>query len=356
MSDTRIVAIDAGNGSTIGLLAMAGGKTRRDAFASYRAAVRGDTLGLVNEIEIDYYDFLGERWAVGDDILLSRNAPESEHGSFRYGDDEHAFLIAASLRRLNLPSSDIDLTTFAPPSFYRTARENVLSKLLNRKLIISRRGDTKPREYILKNITILPEGFAAAAPFIVGSRGQAIKSDFWQGNVVIVDGGFWTLDTLVVQNGNLNPENLQSATHNNAGISKNIVDPILADLVAKNPSMQGLPPAYVEFAIRQGIIAGDYVLHYGAKTIDLQPMVEKRSVAFARLVKQILDREFEELRPFRAALLIGGAVPLIESHLIGIYGDKIVTPDRRNETKSIHPVDMNVTGGLRLALMRQAQS
>lgn len=83
MSD-YIVAVDAGNGFTNAIRAK--GKSYAGiGFPSVRTSVTGDSLGLGEQFEmsVDYVEWGGHRYAVGDDVFISRKAIERHQGSFR---------------------------------------------------------------------------------------------------------------------------------------------------------------------------------------------------------------------------------------------------------------------------------
>jgi hypothetical protein len=61
---------------------------------------------------------------------------------------------------------------------------------------------------------------------------------------------------------------------------------------------------------------------------------------------------FDGLRGIKSAIVVGGGATLVEERLRKWYGDKILDRKRYPTTATIHPVDFNAVGGLRLARMR----
>ena len=80
MSD-HVISVDAGNGG-VNAVRKKGKTFERVYFPSVRAAATGDSLGLGSQFEMDveYVDWGGHRYFVGDDVAASRSGVERHQG------------------------------------------------------------------------------------------------------------------------------------------------------------------------------------------------------------------------------------------------------------------------------------
>lgn len=352
---TQIAAVDAGNGGVNAVLQMGKSKPKQHYEPSVRAAATGDSLGLGAgfELEYTYVDWNGNRYITGDDVTrITRRALERHIGKNRYGNEFHQFLVANALAKLGVSSGEVDLTLFAPPGMFVQAREILQDRFNSGPVEIVLKGDKKPRKWEYSRVTVWPEGLGAAACFALDANGKPTGDSILDGETIILDAGVFTLDALKLSNGDFNPENLEHATWDDGGVDAHIRQPVLRTLHKMGEDLTVLSVDDVDRMIRQGAISGDYTLSVAGEEYDVQPLIEKWRERYAEWVaNNIIDGVFNGLRGIKAVILVGGGALLIEDHLRGWYGDKIMNRKKHTGTKSLHPVDMNAIGGLRLALM-----
>ena len=225
-------SVDAGNGGTNAVLIKGKGRMRRYYEPSVRAVATGDSLGLGDDLELqyDYVDWYGHRYVTGDDVIrITRRNLERHVGAGRYGNEFHQFLVAVALAKLGIRSGTVDLTVFAPPGLYRDFKPAIQENFLEHdgETEIRLKNDREPRVWNYANVTVWPEGIGAAACFILDKDGELVESDILAGETVILDIGVFTLDALRLTNGNFNPEALEHATWEDAGINVHLRQPIL---------------------------------------------------------------------------------------------------------------------------------
>ena len=357
MSD-YIVAVDAGNGFT-NAARLKGKKIDRIGFPSVRATVTGDSLGLGAqfEIDIDYLMWGGFRYVVGDAVFLSGKAVERHQGAFRYGDEFWIFLVATALGKL-LPKKggSVDLTVFAPPSLYFDARKAITKRieLMEHHIPIAFKGDKSPRVFTIERLTVHPEGLGAVAAFALDNQGQEVQSDVLDGRTLVLDLGMYTLDALLIEDGQFNPESLQSATFEGQGIRAHILERMLAKVKKAGEDFALMTPDHMDAILRQGLNTGDYVLHSGRSEVDLAELVSKLAERYAGYIANtIIDGSFDGLRGMRQVILVGGGAALVSQYLENYYPEgKVLKLSQYKHVASIPAMELNAVGGLRLAKAR----
>lgn len=354
-----IASVDAGNGGTNAVLVKAGTTSYRSVYLpSVRAAATGDSLGLGSGLELQYetYDWRGNRYVVGDDVVnVTRRHLERHMGVDRYGNEFHKFLVAIALAQLGVKKGKVDLTLFAPPGLYRNLKTEIQEAfVVNEGKVSLKLGSEKDaRHWQYDNVTLWPEGIGAAACFVLNEKGEAVPSTIFEGQVIIFDLGAYTLDSLKLMNGNFNPETLEHATHEDAGLHTHLRQPLLRQLHSTNEDFTTLTMDDVDVLIRRGLQTGDFTVRAAGKEADLKPAFDKLRTRYAEwIANNIIDSLFDGLRGVRAVVLVGGGSLLVQDYMREWYGDKILNPAEHPTTKKIHPVDFNAVGGLRFALMR----
>ena len=352
---TQIAAVDAGNGGVNAVLHRTRGKPLQHYEPSVRAAATGDSLGLGEgfELQYTYVDWNGNRYVTGDDVTrITKRALERHIGKDRYGNEFHQFLVANALAKLGVKEGQVDLTLFAPPGMFVAARETMRQHFGSGPVEITLKDDKQPRKWTYSKVTVWPEGLGAAACFALDADGKPTGRDDLSEETVVLDAGVFTLDALQLSNGDFNPENLGHATWDNGGVDAHIRQPVLRTLHKQDNDLTVLTVDDIDRLIRQGAISGDYTLRIAGLEIDAEPLIEKARERYAEWISNnIIDGVFNGLRGIKAVILVGGGAVLIEDHLRGWYGDKIMDRNKNAATRGLHPVDMNAIGGLRLALM-----
>jgi hypothetical protein len=355
-----LASVDAGNGGTNAVLLKGKAKNPKSYYMpSVRAAATGESLGLSQfEMDYEYVDWYGNRYVVGDDVVrVTRRHLERHLGQDRYANEFHQFLVAVALAKLGVTTGKVNLTLFCPPSLFTQHKQNMVDTFQKTPVKLSMKGDKKPREWSYEQVSVYPEGIGAVSCFVFDAEGNVVDQNLLQGQTVVLDCGLWTLDTLILSDGNFNPEALQTATNQNAGVQTHIREPLLKTLHDTDEDFTVLTVDDVDLAIRNGLTNQDYTVSSGGKEIDMKPILDKLSERYAGwIANNIIDSQLNGLRGIRSAILVGGGATLVDSYLRRWYGDKILDHSTHEATKDIHPVDMNAVGGLRLALMQQKQT
>ena len=348
--------VDAGNGRTNAIIKKADGKRYKSVdFASVRARVTGQSLGLGNmEMSIDYADWLGYRYAVGDNVTLAtRRQIETHRGQDRYGNEFHQFLVAQAIAQGGVKSGEVNLTLFAPPKLYKSAKENILNGFNEGRgrVKIQLKDDKKPREWTYDNITVYPEGLGAVACFSLDDNGQMVDSDALNGGVALLDLGMWSLDVIITQDGVFNPENLENSTYDR-GIHDNVLTPILRVLHGHDDDFTVLTIHDVDNAIRRGITSSDFTITVAQKEIDIQELFNDACNRYADYVfNSVVDSDYNGFRGMRV-LAVGGGSILLAPQIKEWLGDRLIDPADYKHTKGLHPTYFNTVGGYRLAMAK----
>lgn len=351
-----IASIDAGNGTVKAFGLKSGNKRPKQVnYPAVRAMATGDRLGLGEAFEMQYQtvSWSGHRYVVGDEVIrVTRRGLERHMGASRYGDEMHRFLVAYALAQLDFKSGSVALTLFAPPGLFKEAKKLITERFAD-GADIELSDDKAPRAYTWDSITVWPEGIGAAAALIIDDKGKQIASDILSGDSVVIDIGAFTTDALQLTDGNFNPESLQTATWQNAGVETHVRRPILQDVHRIDHDFTVLTVDDIDAAIRSGLSGGDYVVRSAGKEMDIEPLLERWSNRYAEwLANNICSGVFNDFTGIRSVILVGGGSALVQDQLMSMYGDKIVDLSQHEHTKNIHPVDLNAVGGLRLAMLQ----
>jgi hypothetical protein len=359
---TYIASIDAGNGGVNAVLAKQSGGHKTTYFPSVRAVATGESLGLGSQfdMEYEYYDWSGQRYIVGDDVLrITRRHLERHMGIQRYGNEFHQFLVAVALAKLGIKDGDVDLVMFAPPGAFKEMRPRIQERFMSDEGLaqIKLRSDKKLREWRYGNIIVLPEGIGAACCFILDERGEFVNDSVLEGEIVIIDIGAYTLDIVQMSQGNFNAESLEHATWEKDGVDEHIRQPILRMLKAKSEDFSVVTVDDVDFVIRQGALTGNYELTVAGLTLDLKPALDKLSESYAGwIANTIIDTKLNALNGLNGAILVGGGETLVERYLREWYGSKIIDRKKHPTTRKIHPAEFNAVGGLRYAMAARKEA
>jgi len=311
-------SVDAGNGGTNAVLVKGRGRPKRYYEPSVRAVATGDSLGLGEDLEIqyDYVDWYGHRYVTGDDVVrVTRRNLEHHLGANRYGNEFHQFLVAVALAKLGVSRGSVDLTVFAPPGMYNELRPEIQERFMEEggEVTIRRKGDKRPRAWHYETVTVWPEGIGAAACFILDSKGDFVESDVFAGETVLLDIGVYTLDALKLVDGNFNPEALEHATWEDAGLNVHLRQPILRAVKAHSDEFASLTVDDIDLVIRQGLTGQDYTLRVAGYEADLSPLVDKHRERYAGwIANTICDGVFNGFRGIKSVILVGGGAQLVE--------------------------------------------
>lgn len=342
--------VDAGNG---GVNAKVGSKTTY--FPSVRAAATGESLGLGSALELqyDYVDWNGHRYVYGDDVIrVARKGFERHIGLQRYGNEFHRFLVAVALSELGVGAKapeHVDLVLFSPPGLYNKVAPTIRREFEKNPAEIQRKGHKQPHRIIYNSVQVWPEGLAAAAAIMLDAKGNIANEALFNGDVVVLDLGVYTADAVLLSDGDFNPETLQHATWENGGMNSHLREPLLRDVQRISSDLRMATVDDIDLAFRNGA-----KVKVGGFEADIKGALADYGERYAEwLANNILDGQFNGLNGIQQLILVGGGAEIVESHLRKWYNDKVFDRSKDKQARHIHPVDMNMVGGYRLALATQ---
>lgn len=349
-------SVDCGNGTVNALLDKGRGKPKQLSFPSVRSRIVGQSLGL-QEMELEYQKigWSGRQFVVGDEATqVSRNSVERHTGtSNRYGNEFHRHLVATAIARMGVKKGGVSLITYVPPGFYNEIKEQVRERFLKEPNVQIKLDGTM-HEFTYSDVTVFPEALAAIGCFTIDNKYNPQNADdILNGDVLILDMGSYTLDTVLLTNGKINPE-AGRFTYEDGGIDSLIRQPLLTWLREQHDDFSLLSVEDIDRIIINGSDDANYVMRSGSASLDLSEPIDQLRREYADWVSNVVvDSDFRELRGVNKVLMVGGGAILAGSRLREFYGDKILDTNSHTATKKISPTDFIAVGGLRLAMMRQ---
>ncbi|MEZ4672593.1 MAG: ParM/StbA family protein [Anaerolineae bacterium] len=351
-----IASSDTGNGNTNVIVRQEGGREKSLCIASIRARVSSQTLGLGKQAELDYVwaEISGVRYAFGDDCLVVNRAEIDRHmGEKRYLHEHHRSLTAYGLARLGVKSGSVDLTLMCPPKLYGDLKDAMIETYRSNPVEIMLRGDKKPRTWAYSNVTVWPEGFPAAACFMLEKDGSAGVARVMAGDVLIVDTGAHTANAFIAHNGKFNSSQLVHSSIEHGGGDTHIRTPLLEWVRGQGGELSAVTTDDIDRVLRLAAASGDYTLKFGLASVDLLPALEQLALHYAHwLANNVIDSRFDGLRGINRVLVVGGNAAYVMSHFAEWYPGKAITEKEWAGLNGWHPADLNAVGGLRLALAR----
>lgn len=349
------VHADAGNG---GVNAVCG---KADCyFPSVRSLATGDRLDIgTMQMDAVWYGWNGSKYYVGDDVVKMRaGSPERHQGANRYGNEQHQFLVAVACSKFGAGlkgKQAVDLSVFAPPGMYNEASARMKEEFMDGdgKVKLHIKDEAKPREWQYTSVNVWPEGVAAAAALMFDQNGIPKWQDQFNGNVLLLDGGVYTLDVILLQDGNLNPEMLQHATWAGEGLRKHIIDPILRDLRGRGGDFSVVTVDMVDAALRH---PEHKLFISSANVVEIAPMVRVYGEKYAEWVaNEIIDSQLRSLDGIDKMVTIGGWSDIVTSGFKKWYGDKVFDHTKHPFASKVHRAYLNAYGSraLEMALARQ---
>ncbi len=353
--NTIYVSVDSGNGYTNAASGKLRGKVKKTAFPSVRADAPERTLGLGSDREVEYevVKWFGHRYTYGGDtVRFSANAIERHHGVERYGDEFHAMMVALAMARMKIPNGDnIDLTLFMPPGLCTKGHKKHVVDSFSEGLSISFGG--KEHDWNFSNITIHPEGLGAILSFMLAPSGKPLKHDLFDGEVLIVDSGTYTLDILRTTDGKFDPSSLETATHGNDGLYRHIISPLLAAIHRHDDDFKVVTADMLDRAIYDSHYDnGKCVVTSAGKDMVLTDTLVAAAKRYsAWIVKNIFDTEYLGLQGIKSVIVVGGGARLITPYLRAdaLIGHKVLDYSGLSQLQSIFPTELNAIGGQRWA-------
>lgn len=344
-------SVDSGS---LGTNAVMGGK---DFYVpSARAAVQGNQLDMaILQKDVEWVEWFGQRYYVGEDVLnVLGGSAEHHQGQARYGNEFQKFLAAYACAKLGAGlkgSTEIELITYTPPGFYNKAHKAIKASFLENdgETSILLKGETKPRKWRYTNCRVYPEGLSAVAALMFDHNAEPKYEQWFEGNVAIFDGGVFTLDVIVFQDGEFSPESLKHATWERDGLRKHVFTPIMEWVKSHGGAFATVTIDHIDKAFRDP----EKKLRLTSKiVIELAEVFDRYGNQYAQwFANNVIDSldMLDQLRSFSLAACVGGWSDLVEPHLRSWYGEVIFDRWQHPFAKKVHPVYWNAYGGPILA-------
>jgi len=290
----------------------------------------------------------------------------------------HLFLMLVNIAEMGVKSgSDLTVIVPAPPGLLNQVAPQIKQSVLTGEnssgdgvWSIQLRQDKKPRAYRFVRVITLPEGAGAMAAFRWNMAGEIVHlpdksgGDMLSGRVAVLDLGAGTGDTYTIFDGNLNPDAIQHATDDRAGIILNVLQPVLHDVLQAVPEATHLTTSHIDSYLRRYLAARTDEEREAAATLR----VSGKSITIERSILANCERYAEWVSANKmdalwasgtdAVVAAGGGWLLIEAFIKNWYPNRLIlTPDMFKHTKSVPFYDLNGYGQLMFAaaVMRAQQ-
>lgn len=223
-------------------------KFSRVSIPNVRVSVKGKRLsdnaymGAMAEVEYTTVEFMGKRYAIGDEALYQAGG---RHETFannesRYESDQAIMLTLSALALSGMPSGDVKLILSVPPELI-----DIVGKRMRDAYQAGEHGhndgewsltlDGKAYTYHIKRLKVMMECQVAYGAYAFDANGNRVVIphrdtgvDVLSGLVGQVDSGYGTLDRMVIVEGQIDTETIQ--TDDSAGILDVIIRPTLEDV------------------------------------------------------------------------------------------------------------------------------
>lgn len=383
------ISIDGGNGKFL-MYRVKDSAVQRYILPNARVRVTGYDMGkdvaTLGVSSLQYADFLGERYGIGDGVWQqTSNAVETfANSQMRYGSDYYIFMVLATLALAGVETdAPLHLTISAPPGLVKDVSKPLKKAFKtgenqedDGRWTIKLGHERQARTYTIAKVTVIPEGAGTYAAYAYDINGEPVsvdhpttKHDMLAGRVLIVDGGMGTLDTFIIQDGNLSPESIQGATDNNFGISSLIINPIRDQVVqllrSKGLSTPPLPDPLIDSWLWRWAEAS-LKARGDVATVLLSGQPFKLDAIFTQVVNRAAEMVIaQKLEPqfnkgVDTVLATGGEWVYIGGLVLQSYTKRnILFPADVPHLHGITLLDLNAYGGLVMAAiaarMRAAQ-
>lgn len=269
--DENFISTDAGNGWAA-CYRLVNGRLKQHGIPHARARVTGArvTTDIGGQNVAEYADFMGQRYGYGDGIWNLTNAPIDTHQNTarRYGGHMHLFLMLVNIAEMGVKSgSELTAIVPAPPGLINQVSPQIKEAILAGESgagdgvwTIQLRKDKRPRTYKFIRVIVMPEGAGAYAAYRFDLNGEVVElpdrsgQDMLAGRVVVLDLGAGTGDSYTVYDGNMNPDAIDHATDDKAGVIHNLLQPILGDIKRAVPDATHLTTAHVDSFLRKFMV------------------------------------------------------------------------------------------------------
>ncbi len=373
--DPTIITWDGGNG-TSSAWRLVNGELQYFMLPNVRVPVTGYSMNTevttIGTNEIVYADVSAGRFGIGDGVWeQSKYPPETFiNTAERYGSEIHIFMLLCLLAALNAPEeTPLTIVTSAPPGVVnqvaKTIKQNLrLGEAQDKSGAwnIRMSYDKKPRTFVIGKVIVVPEGVGAFSAYAYDANGNDVLipsnihegDDSLTGQVHIHDAGHGTYDTYAVRNGKIDAESMTFATDRDAGILRQMIEPIMDYIRDQFAKAGEVPPnlkaVQVDQWLRDWSIGKMKTQHARVKLhgriLDLQAIFELVSVRYARyVIEEKLEKSFNQGAD--TILLAGGGWVYILEHIRKQYPNRnILWPERVSHLKGIPLWELNAYGCL----------
>lgn len=322
--------------------------------------------------ELIYADVSSGRFGIGDGIWeQSKYPPETFINSEeRYGSEMHIFMLLCLLAALNAPEeTPLTIVTSAPPGLVNKVARQIKQNLRNGQAkdksgvwMIRMSYDKKPRTYVIGKVIVVPEGIGAYSAYAYDANGNSVlipsqsdvTDDSLTGQVHIHDAGQGTYDTYIIRNGRIDAESMSFATDSDAGVLRQMIEPIM-DYVRDQFARSGEKPPklkaiQVDSWLRQWSIGKMKPecakVKLNGRWLELHAIFE---LSRARYARYVIEHKLEPSLQHGAdtLLLVGGGWGYILDMIRKQYPYKnILAADKVPHLKAIPMWELNAYGGL----------
>ena len=373
--DPTIIAWDGGNG-TSSAWHLLDGELQYFMLPNVRVPVTGYGMNkdvtTIGTNEIVYADVASGRFGIGYGIWeQSKYPPETfTNSEERYGSEIHIFMLLCLLAAINAPEdTPLTIVTSAPPGLVNSVAKAIKQNLRYGEAqdksgiwTIRMSYDKQPRSFVIGKVIVVPEGVGAFSAYAYDANGNDVlvpldaegRDDALTGQVHIHDAGQGTYDTYVVRNGQLDAESMAFATDADAGILRQMIEPIMDyvrdQFVKAGESVPNLRPVQVDSWLRDWSLGKMKAQHARVKLhgriLDLQAIFELTSLRYARyIIQEKLERSFTQGAD--TILLSGGGWVYVLPHILKEYKNKnILHPQVVPHLKGIPLWELNAYGAL----------
>ncbi len=369
------ISWDGGNGNQ-SAWRLVNGELQYFSLPNVRVPVTGYSLNTevtgLGTNEMVYADVAAGRFGIGHNVWeQSKYPPETfVNSEERYGSEIHIFMLLCLLAALNAPEGvPLTIIASAPPGLVnkvaKTIKQNLrMGEAKDKSGIwtIQMSYDKQPRTFMIGKVIVVPEGVQAFCAYAYDTWGNTVKipstldvtDDSLTGQVHIHDAGQGTYDTYVIRNGQIDAESLSFATDPNAGILRQMVEPIMDyvrdQFIKIGQPLPNLTAVQVDGWLRDWVTGkmkpefSRVKLH--GRILELQAIFELVSAKYAQhIIAHKLSTSFA--RGADTILLVGGGWVYTLNHIRKQYPTKnILSADRVPHLKGIPMWELNAYGGL----------
>jgi len=312
---------------------------------------------MIAQHEIDYADYEGERWGIGEGVweIANRYPPETyQNDKGRYGSAFHTFMALVTLAKLDAPQNEpLTVIVPAPPSYVSEVKPAIKLALVGEH-IIRMKGDKKDRLYHIHKVIVTTEGVPAFCAYRYDINGHVVDLpspkgyDYLSGMVEVIDIGFGTLDSFTITNGKMNADLIAHATDPDGGILMHIINPVL-DEVRNLTGATHITASHVDGWLRKWIQAkynpDAATVRVGNKTLKLHGKLDSLTSRYADWVIQTKLKPLP--REITTVMESGGGWVLLDERVKTVFKRlTFLSPQQFHHLQYVPVWELNAYGSL----------